>query len=359
MELSTVPQVALLLSCSEWRADRLLKEALLLAVLPRAFEALEWGLLTPEQASVVVAQLEPLAPPVQLAVWQRLLTRLQGGPLPPARLAELLRRWVVAADRDGAEQRRKQAERDRRIEYRRREDGLADVFALGLRGPDAQAILQRIQDRSASFGPDDDRTADQRRLDAFRDMLLGRNPLPLDHVCQDSSGADSHTAGSCAGTHDRAGCGCRTGQAAPCGADIQVLVPLSSALDISDEPAELVGHGPIESDVLQDLLLNAPQLTPVFVGDDGVPVAIGTTVPPPERGDPVALRTALLSVASSHHPTCCTPGTPTTTHPIQTSTRTPLEPQPGRPSQAGRGAGLSWRLSIPPTAGCWAPQRRA
>jgi hypothetical protein len=292
LELSTVPQVALLVRCSEWRASRLLNEALLLAVLPQAMQALEWGLLTPEQSGTVVAQLSPLQPPVQLAVWQRLLARLTGAALPPARLTELLRRWVIEADTAAAEGRRRAAEQDRRVEYRRREDGLVDLFAHGLRGPEAQAILSRISDRSAPFGPDDERTADQRRFDAFRDLLMGRNPLPPDHVCADAA----------CSPHDRAGCGCRSGEAAPCGADVQVHVTLNAALGTTDEPAEVAGHGPIEPDQLQDLLLNAARLTPVFIDGSGVPVAVGRTLPAPERGDPAALREALLRLAEQRPP---------------------------------------------------------
>lgn len=71
MSLSAQPQIALLLRCSEWRAGKLLNEALGLAEMPEALTALQWGLLTVEQSSVLVAQLTPLNPPDRLKVWQR------------------------------------------------------------------------------------------------------------------------------------------------------------------------------------------------------------------------------------------------------------------------------------------------
>jgi hypothetical protein len=278
-------------------------------VLPRAWEVLEWGLLTAEQTAVVVTQLSPLSAPDQLRVWQRLLARLSGAGLPPARLTKLLRQWVIEADREGAEQRRRQAELDRRVEYRRRGDGLHDLFAFGFRAPVMQAILSRIQDRSAPFGADDDRTADQRRFDALVDMLMGRDRVP---------GCGAATAG--------AACGCRLGEAAPCGADVQVHVPIGGALGITDEVAELVGHGPIESDLLQDLLANSPRLTPVFVDEVGIPVAVGTPLPPIPRDDPAALRAALLQLAEQPPPPKLHPRHPNDHPPPEAPARAPAEP---------------------------------
>jgi len=121
----------------------------------------------------------------------------------------------------------------------------------------------------------------------------------------------------------------------PCGLDGKVLIPLGAALGTTDEVATLVGHGPIEPDLLQAVLLNSPRLravfidtngvpvalgrrrvTPgrgdlqalllnsprlraVFVDDNGVPVALGRRRMTPERGDPTSLRAALLDLAGS------------------------------------------------------------
>lgn len=250
MSLMTEPLVARLLRVSPWRATRLLTEAAGLAGLPQAFEALEWGLLHPDQCSTVVSHLAPLTEPQRLELWQRLLGRLgadacAGAVLPPARLGELLTRWVLAIAPQDAVDRRKDAEQDRKAVYRKREDGLADLFLIGMRPTDAQAVLQRVRDASAPVGLWDERTADQRRLDAAVDLLLG-----------------CHSQGDGCGSGCAAACGCLPGQAAPCGARINVHVTLNAALGSTDEPAAMDRYGPIEPDLLQALLSNAPPCGP-------------------------------------------------------------------------------------------------
>ncbi len=287
MSLMTPTQVALLLRCSESRAGRLLHEACGLSELSGGFAALETGLLQPEQCLPLVTQLAPLTLPQRRELWQRLIQRLQhnqatGGVLPPARLTELLRTWVIEiAPRDAAE-RRQRAEEQRRLEYRRREDGLADIFLLGIRVADAHAVLQTIREASAPVTGWDERTADQRRLDAAVDVLLGRDVLGTE------------------GVRCRTRCDCRPGEPAPCGATIVVHVPLDAALGTTDQAAELVGHGPIEPDLLQHLMANNPTLRPLFVDDHGVPVGVGNArqTRRPPGGDEAGLRAALLQLAA-------------------------------------------------------------
>ncbi|MCY7365287.1 MAG: hypothetical protein LH469_08290, partial [Frankiaceae bacterium] len=176
--LSATPEAARLLRCSEWRADRLLDEAMLLTTLPGALNALSTGVLTVEQSSVVVTQLRQVSDlERRLQLWRRLLERLRrpdGAALPPARLKEVLQRWIAQSDPADAEQRRKTAEEERRVEYRRRDDGLVDILLLGIAAPLAQSVLQRIRAAAEPVGLFDDRLADQRRLDAAVDLLLGR-----------------------------------------------------------------------------------------------------------------------------------------------------------------------------------------
>jgi hypothetical protein len=280
MGLASVAQVALLLNVSESQAARLLEDGRGLAELPGGLEAVECALLTPEQAHTVVTQLAVLDLPGRLAVWQRLQERLcldaeRRAVLPPARLTELLRRWVIETDPEGAVERRQAAEQDRRVEYRRREDGLYDLSAFGIAPPLMQAVLQRIRAASQPVGLCDERTADQRRLDAFVDLLLGRDVL-----------------GGQAGSGD----GCRPG-APLCGAQVNVLIPLRTALGTGDEPAELVGHGPIEPDLAQDLLATGVRLRPVWIDEHGTPVAESSRTYEVRRGDPWHLREQLLRLA--------------------------------------------------------------
>jgi hypothetical protein len=182
--LSVSPQVAVLLRCSGAKADRLLGEAAVLVELPDGVAALERGVLTVEQSAVVARELGRVPDlPTRLSVWRRLLVRLQadvdaGAALPAPRLRELLRRWVLELAPKDAEEQREQAAAERRVEYRRREDGLTDLLLFGVQSTLAQAVLHRIRTESSPVGLFDERTADQRRLDAAVDLLLGRVGQP-------------------------------------------------------------------------------------------------------------------------------------------------------------------------------------
>ncbi|MGI8537668.1 MAG: hypothetical protein ACR2K2_14575, partial [Mycobacteriales bacterium] len=181
-DLATVAHIALLHRCSESRAGQLLTAAQLLATLPGAVDALECGLVTVEQSQLVVTQLMSLPEEIALVVWERLQARLiadeaAGVVRPPARLRPLLARWVIEADADAAVRRRRQAQDAAGVDYRRREDGLVDLFATGLSGPDAQACLSRIRACAVPVGLGDDRPAGRRRLDALVDLVLGRERL--------------------------------------------------------------------------------------------------------------------------------------------------------------------------------------
>lgn len=270
LELSALPQVAMLMRSSEHRARQLLDDAMVLAALPGALDAVARGVLGVEQSRVVVTQLSQLAMPARLPLWERALARVEadaatGATRTPARLTDLLRRWVVQADPEATQERRREAEQRRTLDYRRQDNGLTDLWALGIRGPDAQAILSRIDARSAPVGVDDERTADQRRLDAFVDLCLGREALPLD--------SDRHC-----GSRSAAPCGCLPGSAVPCGAELLVHIPIGAALGTTDEVAELVGHGPVEPDLVEAFLRAGPRLRPVWVDERGVPVAVGDAV---------------------------------------------------------------------------------
>ncbi len=216
--LSTVPQVALLLQVSELTARTLLAEGQLLAGLPGGVEALECGLLTVRQSTALLRAVGELPVEVQQQVWARLQARLlsaaaEGVVLPPARLASLLSRWVVQADPVAAQDRRRRAEAGGDVSYRRREDGLGDLFATAVPAPVLQAVLCRVRALAQPFGGQDDRSAGKRRLDAFVDLLLGRQPLAFD-------GDGDGDGGRCrlGGCGCRlGGCGCRPGSACRAG----------------------------------------------------------------------------------------------------------------------------------------------
>jgi hypothetical protein len=81
-----------------------------------------------------------------------------------------------------------------------------------------------------------------------------------------------------------------------------VHVPIDAARDDSSQPAELVGHGPLDRHQLADLLAAGPALHRVWVDSNGVPVAVDDRTWRPGRGDPTALREALRDIATGPSP---------------------------------------------------------
>ncbi len=321
MGLGVQAQLALTLGCSEHRAGELLTGALLLAELPGALEALDCGLLTVKQAGAVVDLLQPLPDVIVFEVWHRIKRQLitdakRSVVRPPARLRRLITGWVITADPDGAVERRKDRQAEADVDYRRGEDGLVELFARGLSGPDAHACLSRIRACAEPVGSADDRPAGKRRLDALVDLLLGRHPVPATPDDQDpfhqpaavggGTGGEAQgcpcTRGGYAGRHPGgggAGCGCLPGSPVPCGAALSVLVPLGAALGTTGELAELIGHGPLEPDLLDALLLAAPTLRAVWTDQDGIPVAVADTTMTLTRNDPASVQRALHQLATA------------------------------------------------------------
>ncbi|MDT7572011.1 MAG: hypothetical protein QOE05_2185 [Actinomycetota bacterium] len=282
MELSTAAQLALLMGCSEYRANTLLAEAKVLHRLG-ALEPMRQGLMTVEQARVVSDLLGTVADDeLAASLWERLHDRLatdqqERNVRPPARLRELLRGWLIAADPDGhVERQRTDADDTADVELWKRDNGLVDLVIRSLSAADAQACVDQVEQRAQPSGPEDDRSAGMRRRDAARGLLLGRSALTFDPDT-------GEVADAC----------CPPGSSAPCGANVFVHVHLDTALEESTVPAELVGHGPIDPAALRDLLLAQPVLHRVWVDGNGIPVAVDDRTWRPGRGDPDALRKAL------------------------------------------------------------------
>lgn len=307
MELSTHAYVALLMECSEHRARMMLADAQVLERLG-ALAAMCTGLLTVEQARVVVDVLGVLNDGLGASLWERLADRLrtdrqQSVVRPPARLRELLQRWVIAADPEGyAARRRHSADADADVELWKRDDGLADLVARSLSAADARACLDRIERLATVTCEDDQRSAGQRRQQAFVALLLGRETLPFDG-------------------------------AAAAGAQVFVHVPVATATGHTTQPAELVGHGPIDHEALHALLTADPTLHRVWVDEQGVPVAVDEQTWRPGH-DPADLERALTELGRGQPPD--------RRHPVHQEDHPPPRPQPAsaltRPQLADPGS---------------------
>jgi hypothetical protein len=143
-------------------------------------------------------------------------------------LRRATRRAAARLDPAGAEQRHQARKRDRRVELFPADDGMAELHAF-LPAVDATRIYRRLDAFARAAAPGDDRTMDQRRADAFTDLLLSR----------------SNTANGGAGE------GKNTGVV------VHLTMPATMLMGLDDQPAELAGYGPIPADVARALAADA------------------------------------------------------------------------------------------------------
>jgi len=337
MGSATVAYAAMLMDSSEDRAARLLWDAQVLDRLG-GLATMRAGLLSVEQARVVIDLLAPVDEALAAALWQRVQARLtedraRGIVKPPARLREQLRGWVIAVDPDGYAARRKDAsEADADVVMWHRDDGLVDLVGRALSAPDAQACRDRIDQLAQPTGPADTRTIGQRRQQVLIDLITGRLTPSAPSEPGDGGGEEGAAGGNTGAAVAHAGC-CPPGPAAPCGTNVYVHVPLPTAVDattpghppataepaepedqskpaaIADQPmpkdlpvpADLVGHGPIDREALADLLFADPVLHRVWIDNNGVPVAVDRQTWRPGR-DPDRLRKLLEDLAHGPPP---------------------------------------------------------
>lgn len=209
----TGEELALALACSRRAARRLVADGRAMngPLIPTG-DALEAGEIDPAKARVLLDALAEA--PVLLAL------DVQDAVLPdaprrtPSQLARDVARALVVADPAGAQTRHELATTRRRVDHPRvLPDGMAGLWAV--LPADRAQLLDLGLDRLARAGraAGDPRTLDQLRADLLVDLTLG---------------------------DARPGSGGAAGRV-----DLQVLVSLDALRGTTDEPAELVGYGPI------------------------------------------------------------------------------------------------------------------
>ena len=154
-------------------------------------------------------------------VEERVLRRAAGQSLTEFKAA--VRRAIKALDPRGAEDKHRSALALRRVGVRHGEDGMAQVWAT-VASEAAEDLESAIDTRVQEIRqPDDTRTPDQLRADAF--ITLARSSRP-------ASGQTS-------------------------GPSVHVTMTLATALDQADEPAELAGVGPITAEHARRIAFDA------------------------------------------------------------------------------------------------------
>lgn len=201
-------------------ADRRIEVAVALRErLPDTLDAMRRGRATLAKARVLLEETEQLAPTDVAGIEDRMLGGI--AEVTPGRLRRRVRRAVIGLDPEAATRRRQRAERGREVWLRPDADGMATLGAR-LCTADAIGIYELLdQGACAARSGGDSRTLDQLRADLLVQIMFGAaTPVALRPL-------------------------------------VQVLLPaetVTGAGDRPNEPAELVGYGPIDDDLARAIV---------------------------------------------------------------------------------------------------------
>ena len=149
----------------------------LLTVLPETHALWEAGGIDTAKARAVDDATWTLPEELARAVQDRVLPKAPVQTL--AQLKAALARAVLAVDPDGAEQRHREARRDRRVVITPEADGMAALWAL-LTATEAAGAFTWLTRLARGLGSDDPRSMDARRADILTALLTGRLVLNPD-----------------------------------------------------------------------------------------------------------------------------------------------------------------------------------
>ena len=264
-------------------AGRLADAQHLAQCLPQTLALLEAGRWTVPAARTVLSGTRSCTDEVAREVERRLLAIDGVLTCCPAEVRRHVADLVlqVEAELDGpvTEQREAEAAEARRVSVRPEPDAMSSVyaaltaeqgrgFALGL---DELARRQAEADRAAGV----ERTADQRRAD-----LLAALPAVALHAW-DVCGRLPGGGGRLALTAEERAALLARGEPAGSRVQLVVHVPLASALGLSEQPADLDGHGPLSAATARALLPHAQLRRLLVDARTGRPLAADDRATPP------------------------------------------------------------------------------
>ena len=168
----------------------------------------------------------------------------------PGQLRAATARAVLKADPEAARRRREEAAKDARVTRWREDAGTAALSGRDLPPAEVLAADQRITDRARELrAAGQAGTMDELRARAYLDFLLDR-PLPAPGPAirrEESAGAPSGAARR------------RPSPAVPDGlaARINLTVPLTTLVHLSDHAGEAAGFGPLDADLARAIAATA------------------------------------------------------------------------------------------------------
>ena len=190
--------------------------------LPALHQALLTGHVDLPKVRVIVDAVDTLNDQTARTVIDTVLPT--AGRLTTSQLRRKLRRLVLKADPATAAKRRDAAETAREVTHHIADDNTVTITALGLPIPQAARAIRRIEFLALTTKrAGDPRTMDQLRADTYLDLLAGTHTGP---------------------------------DPTPRPGVIDLVVPLTTIANVSDEPGELPGWGPVLADVARQLALD-------------------------------------------------------------------------------------------------------
>src|SRR6266511_2746466 len=237
--------------------------------LPATLTALERGEVDLRRVQKLAELTDPLPPAVARAVEAAVLP--DAARQNTSELARAARKAIARLDPDGAHTRHQNRRADRRVVLYPMDDAMAELRAY-LPAADATRVYRTIdQAAHAAATPADGRTMDQRRADTLTDLILN----PTANTTTNTSGgggATSSTGGGGGGTGAGGGGGGTGGGSTGGGGGggggtgggggggggnngvlVQVTMPATMLMGLTEHGAELAGYGPIPAQVAREL----------------------------------------------------------------------------------------------------------
>ncbi|HEX6234944.1 MAG TPA: DUF222 domain-containing protein [Jiangellaceae bacterium] len=291
-------EVSLAMSWTPRHADARVAHALrLVKELPATLAALDAGTIDAYRARVIDEETAPLADDAELTREVELAALRRAEAKTGPALRAFVKRKLVAAAPEKAEERRKSARKTRRVDKPFPEgDGMGSMQVYG---PieDLAALFTAIDAaararRDAAAKADDFDTAGiplaGLRFDVLADWAW--SALAAGHLgcCSDNCPGASQRLGT---LHGRA-------------ATLNVTVPFTTLAGINDEPGELAGHGPITAEAARRIAGDATLRRLLTDPISGALLEFGTTryVPPQHLADHVIARDRTCRFATCSHP---------------------------------------------------------
>ena len=278
--------------------------------LPETLTALRAGLIDVPRARVIAERTQNLPPQARRRV--QLAGLSLAGSRTPGQLIPLLDRRVIAVDPAAAWKRCQRARRERCVEHHPGADGMAMIKAY-LSAEHAVSVFDLLDRMAQATAGQDDRPVGARRADALVDIFeqlwtTGRVDLG---GAEPDTGQTAEPAGAAhrgdGNTEECAAHPAATGPARPekrsaaeglpgsapqvtpgarssavvkrhgRPAHFNLTMSLPAFLGLSDEPAELGGHGIIPAQLARSLRASAKSFAVVVVNDKGHALGVGST----------------------------------------------------------------------------------